>query len=55
MKEGELCRVIINGHNNFQLGDIILITRMVGISYVEGFNTRTGNRHHYLKEKLEKL
>ena len=55
MNIGDLCRVIVNNHTNWQLGDFVLITRFVGSAYVEGINTRTGNRHHYLKDNLEKL
>ena len=57
---GDLYRVIKNGHTKPQLGDLIVITRFVGgcpsdSAYVEGINTKTGNRHHYLKVELEKL
>ena len=59
MKVGDLYRVIKNGHTKTrvapQLGDLIIVTRFVGSSYVEGINTKTGNRHHYLKVELEKL
>ena len=56
MKIGDLCRVIVNGHiGPSQLGDLILITKFIGLSYIEGINTRTGNRHHYDKNKVKKL
>ena len=60
MKIGDLYRVKIQGHTDWQLGDLIVITRFVGgcrfdSAYVEGMNTKTGNRHHYLKDNLEKL
>ena len=56
MEVGELYRVIKEGHNFEQLGDLIMLTRTVGFrSYVEGINTKTGPRHHYLKSDLEKL
>ena len=59
MQIGDLCKVIVNNHSVWQLGDLILITRLLnghtGTCYVEGINTRTGKRHHYLKENLEKL
>ncbi len=52
---GDLCKVIINSHDVWQLGDLILITRIIGKSYIEGINTRTGSRGHYSKETLEKI
>lgn len=55
MKIGDLYRIKIQGHTDWQLGDLIMITRFVGSAYVEGINAKTGNRHHYLKDNLEKL
>jgi len=59
MKIGDLYRVKTRGHTDWQLGDLIVITRLLightGTCYVEGINTKTGNRHHYLKANLEKL
>jgi len=55
MQIGDLYRVIKNGHAKPQLGDLIIVTRFVGSAYVEGINTKTGNRHHYLKVELEKI
>lgn len=52
---GDLCKVIINSHTLWQLGDLVLITKIIGRSYIEGISTRTGNRHHYSKETLEKI
>ena len=55
---GDLCRVIKNGHNKPQLGDLVVVTQIYDRAsnyYVEGINTRTGNRHHYLKRNLEIL
>ena len=52
---GDLCKVIINSHSDWQVGDLILITRNIGWTYVEGINTRTGSRGHYPKETLEKI
>ena len=52
---GDLCRVAVNSHLNSHLGDLVLITKIIGRSYIQGINTRTGNRHHYPKEMLEKL
>ena len=57
IKVGDLCRVIKNGHDKPQLGDLVVVTQICGGSgfYVEGINTKTGNRHHYLKRNLEIL
>jgi hypothetical protein len=55
IKIGDLCRVVVNSHTVWQLGDLVLITKIIGKSYIEGINTRTGDRHHYPKESLEKL
>ena len=55
MKIGDLYKVIISGHIDWQLGDLIVITRLLNGRIVEGINTKTGNRHHYLKDNLEKL
>ena len=56
MKIGDLYRVKIQGYTDWQLGDIIIIARYpVATRYVEGINTKTGKRHHYLKNNLEKL
>ena len=53
MRIGDICRVIKNGHQKPQKGDLIMITRLVGSVYVEGTNLRTNTRHHYLKTELE--
>ncbi len=53
MRIGDICRVIKNGHQKPQMGDLIMITRLVGSVYVEGTNLRTNTRHHYLKTELE--
>ena len=50
---GDICKVIKNGHQKPQMGDLIMITRFVGSVYVEGTNLRTNTRHHYLKVELE--
>ncbi len=55
MKIGDLYRVKIQGHTDWQLGDLVVITRFVGITYVEATNLKTNTRHHYLKNNLEKL
>lgn len=55
MEKGDLCKVVTNNHTDWQLGDLVFIIKVLGSSYVEGRNIRTGNRHHYLKENLEKL
>ena len=57
MQIGDLCKVIVNNHTVWQLGDLVIVTRLMpwGGAYVEGINTKTGKRHHYLKENLEKL
>ena len=56
MKIGDLYRVKKKGHRVCQLGDLIVITGyLVGSGYIKGINTKTGNRHHYLKDNLEKL
>ena len=55
---GDLCRVIKNGHKEPQLGDLVVVTQIydrASCFYVEGINTRTGERHHYLKRNLEIL
>ena len=54
---GDLYRVIVNDHIDWQLGDLIMVTQLMpwGGAYVEGINIKTGNRHHYRKENLEKL
>ena len=52
---GELYRVVRNNFKTMQLGDLVIITKEVGIAYVEGMNLRTNTRHHYLKVELEKL
>jgi len=54
MINGDLYRVIVNKHTNRQLGDLVLIIRQMG-DFVEGLNLITNNRHHYLKDNLEKL
>jgi len=53
MQIGDICKVIKNGHQDPQKGDLIMITRTVGSVYVEGTNLRTNTRHHYLKTELE--
>ena len=53
MNIGDICRVIKNGHQKPQKGDLIMITRTVGSVYVEGVNLRTNTTHHYLKTELE--
>lgn len=56
MKIGDLYRVKIQGHSDWQLGDLIVITGyLIGSAYIEGINTKTGNRHHYRKDTLEKI
>ena len=55
---GDLCRVIVNGHTDWQLGDLVVVTQIYDRAsnyYVEGINTKTGTRHHYLKSNLEIL
>ena len=54
MRIGDICRVTKDGtHKSPQIGDLVLITRLVGSVYVEGTNLRTNTRHHYLKTELE--
>jgi ribosomal protein L24 len=52
---GDLCKVVRNGHKKPQIDNVIVVTRFVGAVYVEGVNTLTGNRHHYLRDNLIKL
>jgi len=53
MRIGDICRVIKNGSKTPQVGDLVLITRIVGSVYLEGTNLRTNTRYHYLKMELE--
>ena len=53
MRIGDICKVIKNGHQKPQVGDLIMVTRTVGSVYVEGINLRTHKTHHYLKTELE--
>ena len=54
MRIGDICRVTKDGtHKSPQIGDLVLITRLVGSVYVEGTNLRTNTTHHYLKTELE--
>jgi len=53
MQIGDICKVIKDGHQVPQVGDLIMITRTVGSVYVEGINLTTNKTHHYLKTELE--
>jgi hypothetical protein len=55
MQVGDLCKVVKNGHSIPQIDNVIIITRFVGSAYVEGVNTRSGRRHHYLRINLVPL
>jgi hypothetical protein len=52
---GDLCRVIKNGHTYNQLGNHVLITRIIGTCYAEGINLTNDKTHHYRHVELEKL
>ena len=55
MEVGDICLVIKNGHIKPQVGDLVIITRILGSVYVEGTNLSTNTTHHYLTTELEKL
>ena len=56
MRIGDICRVTKDGtHKSPQIGDLVLITRLVGSAYLEGINLRTNTRYHYLKTELEEV
>ena len=52
---GDLCKVIKNGHTYNQLGNHVLITRIIGTCYAEGINLTNDKTHHYRHVELEKL
>jgi len=53
MQIGDICRVTKDGSKTPQVGDLVLITRIIGSVYLEGTNLRTNTRYHYLKTELE--
>ena len=54
MKVGDLCKVQKeNTHWASQQGNLVLVTKYVGSTYVEGINLKTLKFHHYAKTELE--
>jgi len=55
---GDLCRVKVkNSHNPCQLGDLVLVTGLLGQTgfFLVGTNLKTNQTHHYRKVELEIL
>lgn len=54
MKIGTLYKVTKNNHAYPQIGDVIVLIKVVGGMF-EGLNLRTNRRHHYFFESMEVL
>jgi hypothetical protein len=53
-KIGTLYKVTKNKHTYPQVGDIVVLIKVLGGMF-EGLNLRTNRRHHYFFESMEAL
>ena len=52
MKVGTLYKVIKNDHTYPQVGDVVVLVKVLGGMF-EGLNLRTNRRHHYFFVSME--